>query len=53
MRDGRRLINLDERVCRDLIADIPGLRIGRMDVAGDARHVCLNGRWLNAQCVRE
>ena len=53
MRDGRRLIDLDERVCRDLIADIPGLRIVRIDVAGDARHVCLNGRWLNAQCVRE
>ena len=53
MRDGRRLTDLDERVCRDLIADIPGLRIGRIDVAGDARHVRFNWRWLNAQCVRE
>lgn len=48
MRDDRRLTDLDERACRDLIADILGLRIGRIDVAGDVRHVCFNGKWLNA-----
>ena len=37
MRDGRRLTDPDERARRDLIADIPGLRIGRIDVAGDVR----------------
>lgn len=48
MRDSRRLTGPDERACRDLIADIPGLRIGRIDVAGDVRHDCFNGKWLNA-----
>ena len=44
MRDGRRLTSLDERACRDLIADIPELRIDRIDVAGDVRHDCFNGK---------
>ena len=51
MRDGRRLTELDERARRDLIANIPGLRIGCIDVAGNVRHDYFNGKWLNAWCV--
>jgi hypothetical protein len=48
MRDGRRLTDLDERAYRDLIANIPGLRISHIDVEGDVRNDCFNGKWLNA-----
>ena len=48
MRDDRRLTDLVERACRDLIAEILGLRIGRIDVVDDVRHDCFNGKWLNA-----
>lgn len=52
MRNGRWFTDLDEPALRDLIADAPGLRIGRIDVTSDVRPGRCDGKWLNAWCVR-
>lgn len=52
MRNGRWFTDLDESAFRDLIADVPELRINRIDVTGDVRPGRSNEKWLNAWCVR-
>mgnify|MGYP004669776779 CR=1 FL=1 len=52
MRNGRWSTDLDESAFRDLIADVPELRINRIDVTGDVRSGRSDEKWLNAWCVR-
>ena len=52
MRNGRWFTDLDEPALRDLIAEVPGLRVDRVDVTGDARPGRSGEKWLNAWCVR-
>lgn len=52
MRNGRWFTDLDAPAFRDLIADIPGLRIDRIDVTSDVRPGRADEKWLNAWCVR-
>lgn len=52
MRGGRWFTDLDEPALRTLIAEIPGLRVDRVDVTGDARPGRSGEKWLNAWCVR-
>ena len=52
MRGGRWFTDLDEPALRALIAEVPGLRVDRVDVTGDARPGRSGEKWLNAWCVR-
>ena len=52
MRGNRWFTDLDEPALRALIATVPGLRVDRVDVTGDARPGRANEKWLNAWCVR-
>lgn len=52
MRNGRWFTDLDESAFRVLIADVPELRINRIDVTCDVRPGRSNEKWLNAWCVR-
>lgn len=52
MRGGRWFTDLDEPALRALIAEVPGLRVDRVDVTGDARPGRFGEKWLNAWCVR-
>ena len=52
MRGGRWFTDLGEPALRALIADVPGLRVDRVDVTGDARPGRSGEKWLNAWCVR-
>ena len=52
MRDGRWFTDLDEPTLRALIAEVPGLRVDRIDITGDARPGRSDEKWLNAWCVR-
>ena len=52
MRNGRWFTDLDEPALRALIAEVPGLRVDRVDVTGDARPGRSGEKWLNAWCVR-
>ena len=52
MRGGRWFTDLDEPALRALIAEVPGLRIDRVDVTDDARPSRSGEKWLNAWCVR-
>ena len=53
MRGGRWFAGLDEPTLRALVAEVPGLRVDRVDVTGDARPGRSGEKWLNAWCVRE
>lgn len=52
MRNGRWFTDLDEPVFRDLVAEIPELRIERIDVTSDVRPGRADEKWLNVWCVR-
>ena len=52
MRGGRWFTDLDEPALRALIAEVPGLRVDRVDVTADARPGRSGEKWLNAWCVR-
>lgn len=52
MRNGRWFTDLDEPALRTLIAEVPGLRVDRIDITGDVRPGRSGERWLNAWCVR-
>lgn len=52
MRGGRWFTDLDEPALRTLIAEVPGLRVDRVDVTGDARPGRSDEKWLNAWRVR-
>lgn len=52
MRGGRWFTDLDEPTLRALIAEVPGLRVDRVDVTDDARPSRSGEKWLNAWCVR-
>lgn len=52
MRGGRWFTDLDEPTLRALIAEVPGLRVDRVDVTGDARPSRSGEKWLDAWCVR-
>ena len=52
MRDGRWFTDLDEPALRALVAEVPGLRVDRVDITGDVRPGRSNEKWLNAWCVR-
>ena len=52
MRGGRWSADLDEPALCTLIAEVPGLRVDRVDVTGDARPGRCGEKWLNAWCVR-
>ena len=53
MHGGRRFTDLDEPTPRAPIARVPGLRVDRVDVTGDARPGRSGEKRLNAWCVRE
>lgn len=53
MRGGRWFTDLDEPALRALIAEVPGLRVDRVDVTSDVRPGRSGEKWLNAWCVRE
>ena len=48
MRGGRWFTDLDEPALRALITEVPGLRVDRVDVTGDARPGRSDEKWLNA-----
>ena len=52
MRGGRWFTDLDEPALRALIAEVPGLRVDRVDVTADARPGRSDEKWLNAWCVK-
>ena len=52
MRNGRWFTDLDEPALRALVAEVPGLRVDRVDVTGDARPSRSGEKWLNAWCMR-
>ena len=52
MRNGRWFTDLDEPAFRDLVAEVPELRIDRIDVTSDVRSGRADEKWLNAGCVR-
>lgn len=52
MRNGRWFTDLDEPAFRNLVAEVPELRIDRIDVTSDVRPGRGNEKWLNAWCVR-
>lgn len=52
MRGGRWFTDLDEPALRALIAEVPGLRVDRVDVTSDVRPSRSDEKWLNAWCVR-
>lgn len=52
MRGGRWFTDLDEPALRALIAEVPGLRVDRIDITGDVRPGRSGEKWLNAWCVR-
>ena len=52
MRNGRWFTDLDESAFRNLVAEIPELRIDRIDVTSDVRPGRGNEKWLNAWCMR-
>ena len=52
MRNGRWFTDLDEPALRALVAEVPGPRVDRVDVTGDARPGRCGEKWLNAWCVR-
>ena len=52
MRGGRWFTDLDEPALRALIAEVPGLRVDRVDVTSDVRPGRSGEKWLNAWCVR-
>lgn len=45
-------VTLDEAAFRALIAKVPELEIGRIDVTRDVRPGRADEKWLNARCVR-
>ena len=52
MRGGRWFTDLDEPALHALIAEVPGLRVDRVDVTGDVRPGRSGEKWLNAWCAR-
>lgn len=52
MRNGRWFTDLDEPAFCNLVAEVPELRIDRIDVTSDVRPDRGNEKWLNAWCVR-
>ena len=52
MRNGRWFTDLDEPALRALVAEVPGPRVDRVDVTGDARPGRSDEKRLNARCVR-
>lgn len=52
MRGGRWFTDLDEPALRALIAEVPRLRVDRIEITGDARPGRSDEKWLNAWCVR-
>lgn len=52
MRNGRWFTDFDEPAFRNLVAEIPELRIERIDVTSDVRPGRGNEKWLNVWCVR-
>ena len=52
MRGGRWFTDLDEPTLRALIAEVPGLRVDRIDITGDVRPGRSGEKWLNAWCMR-
>lgn len=52
MRGGRWFTDLDEPALHALIAEVPGLRVDRVDVTSDVRPGRSDEKWLNAWCVR-
>lgn len=52
MRNGRWFTDLDEPAFRNLVAEIPELRIDRIGVTSDVRSGRADEKWLNAWCVR-
>lgn len=52
MRGGRWFTDLEEPALRALIAEVPGLRVDRVDVTSDVRPGRSDEKWLNAWCVR-
>jgi len=52
MRGGRWFTDLDEPALRALIAEVPGLRVDRIEITGDVRPGRSHEKWLNAWCVR-
>ena len=53
MRNGRWFTDLDEPALRALIAEVPELRVDRVDVTGDIRPGRPGEKWLNDRRVRE
>ena len=53
MRNGRWFTDLDESAFRDLVANVPELRIDHIDVTSDVRPGRTDEKWLNAWCVRD
>ena len=49
MRGGSRVGDLNERT---LVAEVPGLRVDRIEITSDARPGRSSEKWLNAWCVR-
>ena len=52
MRNGRWFTDLDEPTLRALIAEVPGLRVDRVEITGDVRSGRSGEKWLNAWCMR-
>ena len=52
MRGGRWFTDLDEPALRALIAEVPGLRVDRVEITGDVRPGRSGEKWLNAWCMR-
>ena len=52
MRNGRWFTDLDGPALRALVAEVPGLRVDRVDVTGDARPGRSGEKRLNAWCAR-
>ena len=52
MRGGRWFAGLDEPTLRALVAEVPGLRVDRVDVTGDARPGRCGEKRLNTRCMR-
>ena len=52
MRNGRWFTDLDEPALRALVAEVPGLRVDRVEITGDVRLGRSGEKWLNAWCMR-
>lgn len=52
MRGGRWFTDLDESTLRALVAEVPGLRVDRVEITGDSRPGRCGEKRLNAWCVR-